>query len=721
MADVIARFKGDTSDLDTKIKKASQTLLQMKADCDKVGGAFINLDKEQVQFIRDIGRMETGCKDARSTVATLTKSFTDLSAMYNRLSEEEKRDEGGKALRASLDELKVRIREGQTELKNISGEISNSGNALDQLSSRLGISSSQLIGWGTAIGAGKVALDTLKDAFFNNENQLDEWGRIVQSSESVYNAFLNSLNNGDISGFLANIDSIISAARDAYDSLDELGTYNAFNQRNKARNNAGYSEALERYKKNPTADNKKALEEANRKVVANLSNEAQKSEKAYQDALRKLAKERGLNKKEQDRFVEIFSNGSYGDLKNAKAGYGRSGLFGMNETWNGQRVVNGRVEVSNGTGRTVGGTTFRDMSSSEKERFKFAQALSGVNDTEINAVQALGAKAEQLNQAIADQNRSFNRMSGNNAPRTTSHTGNGRTSTTKSVETFAEGSIADLQQKLAAASKAINEAATTEARVAAQTLYDEYKKKIDFLKEEAEFKASGKTEMADLTTSASDQLEKLRGKDAHIERYDEKKLREQAERNARQQAKDKKDPYDGMKELVGGVSDLNTSLNALGIDLGEGFTQAIGIFNGIFGVIEAISTISSAVNTILAIDQPTQTFTLQAILDELTVLTATSWLPFHNGGIVHAAQGWSGVVPGAANGGRDTIPAMLSPQEVVLNAGQASNVAAQLQQGGVGGSLNLETTVRGEDLRILLNNNSRRRLKGEYLTSKGRR
>jgi len=75
-----------------------------------------------------------------------------------------------------------------------------------------------------ALGATTTALKVAKDAFMASEANYDEWQRVIKSSESVYNGFLNSINNGDISGFLSNIDQIVSAAREAYDALDTLGT-----------------------------------------------------------------------------------------------------------------------------------------------------------------------------------------------------------------------------------------------------------------------------------------------------------------------------------------------------------------------------------------------------------------------------------------------------------------------------------------------------------------
>lgn len=695
MADIIARFKGDTSDLDKKVGKASQSIQAIADEAQNGGKALNKLGKEQMQLVRDLGKLETGAKTAKGTIAELTKTFTNMSAVYNRLSEDEKKSPFGRELSKSLEQLKVRIKDGQTELKGINAELGTNGSLLEQVSAKFGVNIKALGTWGVALGAGKMALDTLKDAFFNNEGQLDEWGRIVQSSESAYNAFLNSLNTGDISGFLANIDSIISAARDAYNSLDELGTYNAFNQRNKARNNAGYSEALERYKKNPTADNKKALEEANRKVVADLSTEAQKSEAAYQTALRELAAQRGLNKKEQERFVKLFSNGSYGDLKSAKAGYGRSGLFGMNETWNGQRVVNGKLAIENPK-RTVGGTTFRDMSASEKERFKFAQALSGVNDTEIKTVQALGAQAEQLRQSVADQNRQFNRMAGNNAPRVTARAGGKGGATTaqpKTVEMPAEGSIAYYQKLAQDAQKQINEAATDGARDAALAIYNEYSRKIKQLKEDADARASvaggsAGVEINTASTSFGDAL-KAPQKLGKIEGAD--KLKTAGQKTA--------EAWENVSSAIGSVGSALAGIEDPGV-------KVMGT------VAMAIATIASTFAKSLAGTMTPWDWIAAAASGTATMISTISAIKSATAGSF--AEG--GVIGGNSYYG-DKLYARVNSGETILNQRQA-RTALDMMDGGGGvrldaSNLRLSASVRGEQLRFVLNANGRRTGRGE--------
>lgn len=227
MADVITRLKVESSEYDSKIKRASQGLLQMEQACRKVGGTLAILEKDELEFVKGLGKMETVSKDARGQLNELTKAFTDLSLQYKRLTDEEKQGDFGKALASSLGELKTRIQDTKGQLSEINGEINGGGGltgALDQLAGKFGMNIKQLTGWGAAIGAAKVALDVAKDAFFASEATVDEWGRTMDANKSLYEGFLTAINTGDISGYLSRIDDIVSAARTAYNELDRLGT-----------------------------------------------------------------------------------------------------------------------------------------------------------------------------------------------------------------------------------------------------------------------------------------------------------------------------------------------------------------------------------------------------------------------------------------------------------------------------------------------------------------
>ena len=232
MADVITRLKVESTEYDSKIKRASQGLLQMEQACRKVGGTLAILEKDELEFVKGLGKMETVSKDARGQLNELTKAFTDLSLQYKRLTDEEKQGDFGKALASSLGELKTRIQDTKGQLSEINGEINGGGGlsgALDQLAGKFGMNIKQLTGWGAAIGAAKVALDVAKDAFFQSESNIDEWGRTVEGAKGAYDVFLDTLNNGNWSNFFSNLTTAVQGARDLYDSLDRLGSIKSNN------------------------------------------------------------------------------------------------------------------------------------------------------------------------------------------------------------------------------------------------------------------------------------------------------------------------------------------------------------------------------------------------------------------------------------------------------------------------------------------------------------
>ena len=231
MADVITRLKVESSEYDSKIKRASEGILQLERTVRTAGESFLSTWKDEQKFVAALGNMETISKSARGKISELTSAFTDLSMVYKRMTDEEKASPFGKGLASSLDQLKARINEAKADLAEVNKELGNTsttgqetGGMLDTLAGKFGISTKALMGWGAAIGAGKVALDVAKDAFFASEQNLDDWNRAVYASESAWQAFLTSLNTGDVGGFLQNIDSIVKAATDAYNSIDRLQT-----------------------------------------------------------------------------------------------------------------------------------------------------------------------------------------------------------------------------------------------------------------------------------------------------------------------------------------------------------------------------------------------------------------------------------------------------------------------------------------------------------------
>ena len=82
----------------------------MEQECRKVGGTLEFVEKEQLDFVKGLGQMETVSQNTRGKIAELSSSFTELSLMYKRLTAEEKSAPFGRAMAASIDQLKTRIK-----------------------------------------------------------------------------------------------------------------------------------------------------------------------------------------------------------------------------------------------------------------------------------------------------------------------------------------------------------------------------------------------------------------------------------------------------------------------------------------------------------------------------------------------------------------------------------------------------------------------------------
>ena len=222
MADVITRFKLETTQYDSKLRDASKALSDYSKQAELAGKDFDKVTQSQVEAARAFGNISTSATNAKDKVKELVAAYNDVAKAYNKLTDEQKNSDFGKAMSQSLQQLQGRIREAKQEMGSSGG--GGLMGALDGLTSKFGISTKALGVWGVALGAGKAALDVAKDAFNASEAAMDEWGRVVASSQGIYEGFLNAINNGDISGYLSNIDQIVRAAREAYDELDKLGT-----------------------------------------------------------------------------------------------------------------------------------------------------------------------------------------------------------------------------------------------------------------------------------------------------------------------------------------------------------------------------------------------------------------------------------------------------------------------------------------------------------------
>lgn len=148
-------------------------------------------------------------------------------------------------------------------------------------------------------------------------------------------------------------------------------------------------------------------------------------------------------------------------------------------------------------------------------------------------------------------------------------------------------------------------------------------------------------------------------------------------------------------KMASGISSMVSGIESLGVDIPQGMKDMLGGIQGIVTLLSGISTILTAIEAISAAD---------------------SIIPLAHGGVVHAAGGWSGMVPGNSFSG-DNIPAMLDSGELVLNKFQQQALAANLQNNN-GGGMRVVGEIQGEKIVLVANRFLKRSGQGELVTWK---
>lgn len=561
----------------------------------------------------------------------------------------------------------------------------------------MGMSVQKFTAVGAAVAGVTGALKVAKDAFFANEKQLDEWNRTVESSKSVYNGFLSALNTGDISGFLSNIDQIVSAARDAYNALDELQTYQAYNQVQDARSRANYAKALDAYKLNPSAENKAALAAANQSVIENIKQEQAFTQNAYTEALSKLATERGLKGQNRQDFIDMFKNKSYNEMLTIKNKYdeGKAGRM----LYYGDRVLGNKIQ-----NRDTG--VWREMDENERKEFEFARALNQLNDEQIKATQALGKQAEMLDEAVWQQDRAYNRLAGNNASGKTSSGGGGGS---KSGGGRAKAELTEMQML----QKSIHDLEIEYVTLGNITTEQSIKRKSDI---QAEINANEKriSQIQLLTEQAHgkllggnvDTMLQANVTSSIIPTIDD--IRDQIARNPiiipiQTAQRDIKAIGESAKIAASMVDTIGQAFNAIE----DPAAKVMGT------VAQAIATVALAYADTLAKDQSSKS-NIWAFIAAAAAATVSMAATIAS---VHQATGYAqgGMVEGNSYSG-DNIPIMANAGEVVLTRAMSENLARQLTDQGDGGYV--PSHISGEQIYIALNRYMRRSGRGEIVTWK---
>ena len=733
MAKSVLELAVQTGQWDAGLKKATKALDNFTESSGGLQDALTKDSDKMQKFVQMMGNMESTAKTVKGQMNDYKSAIEQLTVQYSKLTDEQKKGIGQEYLK-SIDQLKGKYSEAKKDLDEFNKslgdnakETQNSGMSLDSLTGKLGININSMLGWGAAIGAAKVALDVAKDAFFASEATVDEWGRTVASSQSLYQGFLNSINNGDISGYLDRMDDIVKAARAAYDEMDKLGTMKTIqapkvsaqqteNERMRMMIQTGRYIAPIDGRKNTVFNGKEMqngdkltagqiryleqqLKNGMQQVVKLVSNEVQQTGKAINAYYDSLSQQNGMS-------LQEFKKGTSSWDEFSKKIRG----FEEYTKWNKQA----QAEYAR-----QGGRGYVDFDKTnpyvEYKKWGIFQVDKMGENSYNDLVRLIQQRDQQAAQAYSMQSqayRTINRAEGFNVRSVLNpHGGNG--GTTQQIEEVNQG-VAELMDELRELQKQQQQSTNPQQWDSYQKKIEEVTKRVKELKGELPNLELGGMPKIHGIDIAGDYLKDAKNRGAIPTRESIIAQGQAALKNFKgvdlTPEKSDKDFSKEMRKLTSGISNITGGIKAMGFKLPEEIDQAIGVINGVMSVIEGVNTVISVFgNTAL-------TANTAALVANTTALYANTAIPsiFAGGGVVHAASGF--MVPGNHFSG-DNVPALLNSGEVVLNKAQAGVVAHELQGGGMK-DIKLSAKLAGGDIILSIDRTLMVQGKGQMATFK---
>ena len=235
MADVITRFKLETTLYDSKLRDAAKGLRDFTHQAQLGGKNFTDFSQKAVESARALGNTASGATNTKEKVRDLVGAFNEAARAYNSLSEAQQQHDFGKNLAASLETLKGRIAEAKQELYGLGDAMGKSGGGLfsglgDKMSGALQVFAGNVM----TKAAGAVA-----NLGLEMYGMVQQGVELARQGEGIRVAF-ERLGRGDIldglrqatHGTVTDIELMKAAVKfnDFKLPLDELGTMLAFAQ-----------------------------------------------------------------------------------------------------------------------------------------------------------------------------------------------------------------------------------------------------------------------------------------------------------------------------------------------------------------------------------------------------------------------------------------------------------------------------------------------------------
>lgn len=539
--------------------------------------------------------------------------------------------------------------------------------------------------------AATAAMKVVKDAFMSSESNMDSWGGTVESVKSIYDSFCISLNNSSLDGWFSNMDNLINKARQAYDAIDDLNTKMTIINPERVKIQGLITEQKEIIRKNGRESDagKAAVAEINRLepiLKDTYTREAKMNYNAFEAEVKKKLEEAGLGNLDSKSYrwlMRSFSSESeYERLKaGAKTTVVGTGRYNLDEYGHavGEEI---KVSVKNTNQKLL------DLFTDEW-RAQYSQYLTA----------SYSAKNSAFQVGIQDARYTRGGSGGNSSSSSSSSRYSSGLSGISDISGLAFGatkSMKELNEELARYKKMKEEATTS----------FEYNEAIEGIEQ-----VQKEIAVQPITLQLGVDAEKIVPIQEIINNFfkehpitPEMKLPTNFFPSVSKSAEDTANAWKEATRAISNAGNAMTNLEdpsakVAGIvmqaiaNIALGFAQASASpATGLAGVFGWIAAVTAGVATMTA-----------------TIAQIKSATEYHaQGGMV----GTSPFIPK----GTDTVPAMLTPGEIVLNAAQQRNMANNLQ-----GTSNIvmqssgESRISGEDIITVINAYGRRTGRGEIL------
>lgn len=673
MANNIVRLEVQSNEYEQKLKRASQSLLHMAENARKAGATFAIADKQELDFVASLGRLQTTAKTAKGKLGELTAAFTDLAAHQKSLTDEEKKSPYGQALSKSLEQLKSRINEARTQMAEINDELKEtndtggeSSGMLSQLADKFGLNIGQMGKFGAALALATGALKVAKDAFLATETGIDTWEQATMAAERSYQTFLDTLNNGSWSTFFDNLIAAIRGTEELHGKLaavDDIGLENA----------AAIAASQTRIQQ------LRLRKDRGENVDAELKKE--------QENLHRLQSEQVVAGKDAS-FSQMFDlvkrnaateKGGAGVLSDAEITYfvkkllstGSSAYSGAEATYRRLRSKGEyQYQYAGMDGEAITATKFdlNRLSRSEQKQYLLASSVFNKRGQLGQLATSYGGFLGQETALWREQNKIesyVNRGAGS---------GKGAEALTMMPNWEAGQGVAI----------PLNfEVVNLEGAIRGPLVFIE--EKIKELQEKAK------------NALTSDEYNSIQGEIGKLQADKDKFIG--------------KSLADEGKAVASSWGEAANAIGAVGAVLSQIQDPAARVF----GIIaEAIANVAGSFAKSLTKTATPWDWIAAAAAGTATMISTIAAIKSATAG----SYATGGIVPGNSFSG-DNLTANVNSGELILNRAQQGNIASQLQ-GSAYGNMRLEAVISGEQIRMVLNNNSRRRGKGEYITTMSR-